>query len=389
MDPIPYSRQSINSDDLAMVTNTMGSDFLTQGPKINEFERAIEKELQVNHAVVCSSGTAALHLSYSAVGINSSSLGIVPAITFAATANALRYQGADVRICDVDPKTGLICLDSLKDLIIKTSKEKKNDVNLIAPVSFAGRVAPLKDCSEIAEKNNFVVIEDASHSPGAWTKTQNGVCKSANGEFAIASTLSFHPVKHICAGEGGAVVTNDKKLAEKAEKLRSHGIHRPYDENDDMPWYYEQVDLGWNYRLTDIQASLGISQIKRLDYFLKKRKAIAQRYDEVLSKDPYINHITTPPFDEGHAWHLYVISFLEKNHRNQAYKFLKEKKIFTQIHYIPVYKHPYYKNLLGSMVLPGSEEYFESCLSIPLYPDMTEIEQDRVLETLALFLEKG
>ena len=389
MDPIPYSRQSINSDDLAMVTNTMGSDFLTQGPKINEFERAIEKELQVNHAVVCSSGTAALHLSYSAVGINSSSLGIVPAITFAATANALRYQGADVRICDVDPKTGLICLDSLKDLIIKTSKEKKNDVNLIAPVSFAGRVAPLKDCSEIAEKNNFVVIEDASHSPGAWTKTQNGVCKSANGEFAIASTLSFHPVKHICAGEGGAVVTNDKKLAEKAEKLRSHGIHRPYDENDDMPWYYEQVDLGWNYRLTDIQASLGISQIKRLDYFLKKRKAIAQRYDEVLSKDPFINHIAAPPFDEGHAWHLYVIRFLEKNHRNQAYKFLKEKKIFTQIHYIPVYKHPYYKNLLGSMVLPGSEEYFESCLSIPLYPDMTEIEQDRVLETLALFLEKG
>ena len=391
MDPIPYSRQSINKDDIDMVTGTMNSDFLTQGPKIKDFENEIEQTLEVKHAVACSSGTSALHLAYSAAGITSKSLGIVPAITFAATANALRYQGAEVKFCDVDSTTGLICTDSLEEVIRKIPDSQKEELNIIAPVSFAGRVAPLPRCAEIAKANNFILIEDASHSPGAWAKKDIGDDKyfSANGEYALASTLSFHPVKHICAGEGGAVVTNNSELAEKAARLRSHGINRPYNDKDEMPWYYEQEDLGWNYRLTDLQASLGHSQIKRLNNFLSQRRKIARRYDQLLGKEPFKNYISPPPYEDGHAWHLYIIQFLEKEHRNSAYKFLKERKIFTQIHYIPVYRHPYYKKLVGSMHLPGAEAYFESCLSIPLYPDLSEQQQDRVLECLASFLEKG
>jgi UDP-4-amino-4,6-dideoxy-N-acetyl-beta-L-altrosamine transaminase len=391
MDPIPYSRQSINKDDIDMVTRTMNSDFLTQGPKIRDFENAIEQTLKVKHAVACSSGTSALHLAYSAAGITAKSLGIVPAITFAATANALRYQGAEVKFCDVDPKTGLICTDSLEEVIRGIPDSQKEELNIIASVSFAGRVAPLPKCAEIAKANNFILIEDASHSPGAWVKNDIGDDKyfSANGEFALASTLSFHPVKHVCSGEGGAVLTNNSELAEKAARLRSHGINRPYDDKDEMPWYYEQEDLGWNYRLTDLQASLGHSQINRLNDFLSKRRRIARRYDELLSKEPFKKYISPPPYEDGHAWHIYIIQFLEKGHRNLAYKFLKERKIFTQIHYIPVYRHPYYQNLIGSMSLPGAETYFESCLSIPLYPNLSEQQQDRVLECLALFLEKG
>ena len=374
-----------------MVIETMNSDFLTQGPNVKDFENAIEQTLKVKHAVACSSGTSALHLAYSAAGINSKSLGIVPAITFAATANALRYQGAEVKFCDVDSKTGLICPDSLEEVIRNIPDSQKEELNIIAPVSFAGRVAPLPRCAEIAKANNFILIEDASHSPGAWAKKDIGNDKyfSANGEYALASTLSFHPVKHICAGEGGAVITNNSEVAEKAERLRSHGINRPYNDKDEMPWYYEQEDLGWNYRLTDLQASLGHSQIKRLDNFLAQRRGIARRYDQLLGKEPFKKYISPPLYEDGHAWHLYIIQFLEKEHRNSAYKFLKERKIFTQIHYIPVYRHPYYQNLVGSMCLPGAEAYFESCLSIPLYPDLSEQQQDQVLECLALFLEKG
>ena len=387
---IPYSRQSINDEDISLITQTMSSDFLTQGPKIPEFEKALEQYFGVQHAIVCSSGTAALHLAYASAGINHESLGIVPAITFAATANALRYQSANIVICDVEPDTGLISIESLDHCLSGVSEEQKEKINLIAPVSFAGAVAPLDHCKKLAEHHNFILIEDASHSPGASTSSeQEGTIFSANGEHTLASTLSFHPVKHICAGEGGAVLTNNPELAAIAARLRSHGIHRPFNENDEMPWFYEQESLGWNYRLTDLQATLGISQLKRLDLFISKRRHLAKRYDRLLQAPPFSEHIQRPPFEEGHAWHLYVIRFMDKEKRNLAYKFLKSKNIFTQVHYIPVYKHPYYKNLLGQFSLPGAEAFFQSCLSIPIFPDLHESEQDRVLEALELFLTKG
>ena len=201
--------------------------------------------------------------------------------------------------------------------------------------------------------------------------------------------MSFHPVKHVCSGEGGAVLTNDNKLAEKASRLRSHGINRPFNTDDEKPWYYEQIELGWNYRLTDIQAALGLSQLNRLDQFLTKRRNLAARYNQILNKSPFDKNIVVPPFQEGHAWHLYVIKFKNSKIRNSAYKFFKSENILTQVHYIPLYKHPYYVKHLGNKVLPGAEEYFKTCLSIPIYPDLKEKEQDRVIETLEKFLQKG
>ncbi len=390
MDLIPYSRQSINEEDVSLITKTLTSDFLTQGPRVPDFERALEDKLGVKHAVVCSSGTAALHLSYASAGINEKSLGIVPAITFAATANAMRYQGGSVRFCDVEPDSGIISISSLEESISKIPDEQKENINLIAPVSFAGSVAPLTECKEIAEKNNFCIIEDASHSPGAWKyNKKNEKIYSANGIHALASTLSFHPVKHICAGEGGAVLTNDSKVAEKAAQLRSHGIKRPFNEIDEKPWYYEQEDLGWNYRLTDLQATLGLSQLSRLEQFLTQRRALAKRYDQILKQSPFREHIQCPPFEDGHGWHLYIIRFIDPSLRNQAYKFLKSKNILTQVHYIPVYKHPFYKKNLQEFSLPGAEAFYQSCLSIPMYPDLKQKEQDHVLNSLETFITQG
>jgi len=390
MDVIPYSRQSINEEDISLLSKAMSSDFLTQGPKIAEFEHALEEYFGVKHAVVCSSGTAALHLAYAAAGMNSESLGIVPAITFAATANAVRYQGGEVQFCDVEPDTGLISIESLQECLSRVSEKQKEKNNLIAPVSFAGAVAPLAQCQKLASENNFILVEDASHSPGASTPDdQEGTISSCSGIHALASTLSFHPVKHICAGEGGAVLTNDLHVAQKALRLRSHGINRPFTETDDMPWYYEQESLGWNYRLTDLQATLGLSQLSRLDDFLAKRRKLARRYDQRLRESPFQEHINCPPFERGHAWHLYIIRFKEESLRNLAYKYLKSKNILTQVHYIPVYKHPYYQKQNQGFQLPGAEKFFQGCLSIPMYPDLKEKEQDRVLETLEQFLLKG
>ena len=368
----------------------MTSDFLTQGPKIAEFENALEEYFGVKHAVVCSSGTAALHLAYASVGVNSESLGIVPAITFAATANALRYQGGEVQFCDVEPDTGLISIESLQECLERVPDKQKEQYNVIAPVSFAGAIAPLAQCKQLASENNFILVEDASHSPGAYTPDdQKGTISSCSGTQALASTLSFHPVKHICAGEGGAVLTNDLHVAQKALRLRSHGIIRPFNESDEMPWYYEQESLGWNYRLTDLQATLGLSQLSRLDDFLAKRRKLASRYNQILSQSPFKEHINCPPFEQGHAWHLYIIRFKDACLRNLAYKYFKSKNILTQVHYIPVYKHPYYQEQNQGFQLPGAEKFFQSCLSIPMYPDLKENEQDRVLKTLEQFLLKG
>ena len=389
MDLIPYSRQSISEEDISLLIETIKSDLLTQGPKIGDFENSIANFFNVKYSVVCSSGTAALHLAYAALGVNHNSLGIVPAITFAATANAFRYQRADVQFCDVDPETGLILLDSLEECMANVSEKQKEECNVIAPVSFAGSVAPLDKCRNIAEKNNFFVVEDGCHSPGAWKENhQKKIIKSGACINTIASTQSFHPVKHICAGEGGAVLTNDPKVAEKAKKLRNHGINRPYNDSHEKPWYYEQEDLGWNYRLTDIQATLGMSQLQRLASSLETRRYLAQRYDQALAQSPFEEHITRPALEKGHAWHLYVIKFKDYKLRDLAYKFFKSKNILTQIHYIPLYKHPYYSKDLGELNLPGAESFFKSCLSIPLYPELTEIEQNRVMDTLEQFLNR-
>ena len=387
---IPYSKQNISEEDVSAISEVMRSDFLTQGPKVEEFEAALASFFEVEHAVVCSSGTAALHLAYAALGIGKGSIGIVPAITFSATANALKYQDAELILCDVEPETGLIDVHSLEKCLNQLRPGQKERSNVIAPVSFAGSVAPLDECRALADEHGFSIIEDASHSPGAWKMGSSGKkINSSSGDWADASTLSFHPVKHICSGEGGAILTNSEILSSSARKLRSHGIHRPFDSNHPTPWLYEQDELGWNYRLTDLQAALGISQLSKLDESLARRSALASRYHQIFQEKPFSTYFDLPHMEEGNAWHLFVIRFKEPGQRDEAHKFLKARDILTQVHYVPLHRHPYFKKQLGDVSLPGAEKFFKGCLSIPLFPQMSESEQDRVTEALSQFVDRA
>lgn len=384
---IPYSKQSIKDVDLEAVSEVLKSPWLTQGPKVSEFEAHLSKAFHVKEAVACSSGTAALQLAYASLGVNSDSIGIVPSVTFAATANAFKYLGAKVLFCDVNPDDGIISLSSLEEMLIQVRKNCKLNIGVISAVSLAGKSAPLAKINELAKKYDFLLVEDASHSPGAYLESDNGKkTYSASCEWTDAATVSFHPVKHICCGEGGVMLTNSSDLSKRAERLRSHGITRDTDQSKERPWYYEQVELGWNFRLTDIQAALGIEQVKRLGSSIQKRHSIAQKYDSAFAESEFCGKIDCPPLLEGHAWHLYVIRFRQSALRDQAYHFLKERGITTQVHYIPIYRHPYHAGHHKDEDFPGAEAYFSSCLSIPMHPALTTTEQEEVIKVLGDFL---
>ncbi|MEK9773441.1 MAG: aminotransferase class I/II-fold pyridoxal phosphate-dependent enzyme, partial [Opitutae bacterium] len=368
---IPYSKQNITDEDLRAVSAVLQSDFLTQGPGVEAFEDSLKDYFAVKHAIACSSGTAALHLSYASIGVCPQTIGIVPAVTFSATANAFRYLGAEVRFCDVDQQTGLLCLDSLTSLLENIKPAPCQCPILIAPVSFAGATAPLDELDGIAAKFGFRVIEDASHSPGSTAQSKNGAYNSGSCIYSDAACLSFHPVKHICCGEGGAVLTNDHKLAKLARKLRSHGIERPFDDSHQSPWFYEQTELGWNYRLTDFQAVLGQSQLSRLDAQLEKRRQLAANYVRSFSNSPFKECFECPALLPGHSWHLFIIRFKQTGIRDKAHKYLKSRGITTQVHYVPLYRHPYYRERYGEAQLPGAEEFYQSCLSIPMFPALS------------------
>ena len=383
---IPYSKQSVSQDDIDAVNQVLRSNFLTQGPKIEEFEFALADYFGSKYAICCSSGSSALHLAYAGLGAEASSIAIVPAVTFSATANAFKYLGSKVIFCDIDPETGLLSIEHLEEILSDLNQSKHNQKGFITPVSFAGMVAPLQDCREISNKYGFHLIEDASHSFGA---TNEKTDRSGDCERVDASCLSFHPVKHICCGEGGAILTNSSELNSIAKRMRSHGIHRPHGDDHATPWYYEQVELGWNYRMTDIQAALGISQLKRVDQMISMRRKIAQRYDDVFQETEFQESFARPIYEVGHSWHLYIIRFHKKGIRDEAHKFLKNRGILTQVHYVPLYKHPYYEKENGKIQLPGAEQYFEGCLSIPIFPDLREEEQERIITELRNFIEKG
>lgn len=384
---IPYSMQDINDHDIAVVMRVLKSKFITQGPEVQAFENDLMEKFSVEHAIVCSSGTAALHLSYAALGIQEKSIGVVPAITFSATANAFRYLGAEVRFCDVDPKTGLLCLDSLECTLKEIDLASITCPGVVSPVSFAGSLAPLRQVRELSDSIGFKTVEDASHSPGAFSSSGGEIEESSSCINSDAACLSFHPVKHICCGEGGAVLTNDPEVADLARRLRSHGIERPFGESHESPWFYQQNELGWNYRLTDMQSALGRSQLERLPDQLKQRRKLAQRYDNRLKEYPFNQFLCPPLFENGHSWHLYIIRFKESGMRDKAHKFLKKEGIMTQVHYVPLYRHPYYAKILGEIRLPGAEEFYQSCLSIPMFPTLTEKNQDHVLNSLKKFCE--
>jgi len=371
MKTIPYSRQNINKNDIKEVIKVLGSDFLTQGPKLKEFEISLCKYTGASYAVAVSSGTAALHIACLAAGIKPGDEAITSPLTFLASANCILYCGADPIFSDIEPDTGNIDPVGLEKNISKRSK-------VIIPVHFAGHPCDLKAIRKIAKKYGLTVIEDAAHSLGAKYKNS----KIGSGEYSDITILSFHPVKHITTGEGGAVLTNSKLLYDKLIMLRSHGVTK--EKFNNVPhggWYYEMQLLGYNYRLTNIQSALGISQLKRIEYFVKRRRNIAQRYNEAFLNNPYFY----TPEEKDYAYssyHLYPLR-LKKEYismRSRIFDGLRRCGLGVQVHYIPVYLQPYYSGLgFKKGLCPKAEGFYFSEISIPLFPGMKNSEVDTVI----------
>jgi len=366
---IHYGKQSIDQDDINAVVDVLKSDFLTQGTKIIEFEDDLANYCGVKYAKVLSNGTAALHLAYLAIGLRQGDVVWTTPNTFVATANAALYCGAKVDFVDINPKTYNLSIEHLKDKLVQ-AKNNNQLPKLVVPVHFAGQSCEMQAIWELSKEYGFKVIEDACHALGGeYLDKKVGCCK-----YSDMVVFSFHPVKMITTGEGGAIVTNNQEYDERIQLLRSHGISKDevkFKKNDDGGWYYEQQDLGFNYRLTDIQAALGSSQLQRLDSFVEKRQKIAMRYlNELKNIELPYQHP-----DVKSSWHLFVIKI--KN-RKKVYNDLKSQGIMSQVHYIPVNKQPYY----GCKSLENSENYYQECLSLPIYVDLTIEDQGKVIKIL-------
>lgn len=396
MKAIPYGRQNITQEDISAVVEALQSDYLTQGPRIVEFEKNFSKYIGAEYSVAVSNGTAALHLAVMALGLNPGQKVITTPITFAASANCVRYCDGEVVFADIDPDTYLIDINNIENILLKS---KPGEFAGIIPVDFAGRSVNLEELRAIADKYNLWIIEDACHSPGGYFIDKNGEKQNCgNGKFADLSAFSFHPVKHIAAGEGGLISTNNKSLYNKLMQLRTHGIIKDNSSyinspsfacgqlSDEYPgWYMEMQELGYNYRITDFQAALGNSQLKRADEGILRREAIARNYKKAFDKKPYIKGQSG--IVEGHAYHLYVI---EVEDRKGLYDYLKSKSIYAQIHYIPCHLMPYYKNLgwkEGDM--PHAENYYKNCISLPMYPTLPDEEQQYVISSVNEFYGMG
>lgn len=389
---IPYGRQNITAEDIATVIETLQSDYLTQGPKIAEFEEAFAKYIGCKYAVAVANGTAALHLCALALDVAKGQKVITTPITFAASANCIRYCDGEVVFADIDQETYLIDYESVKKLL---EASPMGTYQGIVPVDFAGRAVDLEKFRTLADKYNLWIIEDSCHSPGGYFIDSKGNQQNCgNGSFADLAIFSFHPVKHIACGEGGMITTNDEKLYKKLLMLRTHGIVKSEDlytnsiefaggDTKYPLWYMEMQQLGFNYRLTDFQAALGLSQLRRADEGIARRREIAKKYNDAFQGKSFIKGQSGAI--EGHAYHLYII---EAEDRLGLYNFLRTKNIFAQIHYIPCHLMPYYRGLgwkEGDM--PDAENYYRHCISLPMYPTLTEEEQQFVIATLLSFYE--
>lgn len=382
MKNIPYGRQHIDQDDIAAVIETLQSDFLTQGPKIEEFEKAFADYVDVKYAVAVSNATAGLHIANMALNVKEGDRVITTPITFAASANASRYCGAEVWFADIDPETYLLDLDAVRTLI---ERKPKGFFKGIVPVDFAGLPVNLEGFRALADKHDLWIIQDAAHSPGgSFVDSKGEVNKCGNGKYAECSVFSFHPVKHIACGEGGMVTTNDEKLYELLKLYRSHGITKDNMSENHGGWFYEMQTLGYNYRLTDMQAALGISQLAKNPQGLIRRNQIADTYKNAFKRTK-IKYQSLP---NGcyNAHHLFVIEVAD---RKELYDYLREQNIFAQIHYIPLHTLPYYKKIgYGDADLSHAENYYKHCISLPIYPSLTEDEQGYVINKLYEFLDE-
>ncbi len=391
---LPYGRHLIEDDDISAVTDVLKGDWLTTGPTVAAFEAALARQLEAEFVISCNSGTAALHMACAALDIGPGDKAIVPAVTFLATANAVRYMGADVVFADCDPTSGLMRPDDFEGALDRAG----DPVKAVLPVHMAGQCADPEAIARIAGERGIRVVEDACHALGTRYRTGDGgmiaVGSCGHSDMAV---FSFHPVKTIAMGEGGAVATNDAELAARLTAFRNHGMTRDADRfrypelglaknGEPNPWYYEMPALGFNYRAPDINCALGLSQLGKLERFIARRRQLAQRYDTLLQ--PLGNMIRPIHRVENSvpAWHLYpvLIDFEQLPIDRAALMLhLAERGVGTQVHYLPVHLQPYYRNRYGDKILAGAESYYAQTLSLPLFPAMADDDVDRVVEELA------
>jgi UDP-4-amino-4,6-dideoxy-N-acetyl-beta-L-altrosamine transaminase len=393
---IPYGKQNITKEDIEVVIAALQSDYLTQGPRIKEFEEHFANYVGSKYAVAVSNGTAALHLCTLALGVNEGDKVITTPITFAASANCVRYCGGEVVFSDIDPSTYLLDIEKVRTLL---ENSPKGTYKGIIPVDFAGRAIDLEAYRKLADEYNLWIIEDACHAPGGYFMDCNGISQNCgNGNYADLAIFSFHPVKHIACGEGGMITTNDEFLYKKLLALRTHGITKneseytnsiefacgQESENELYPgWYMEMQTLGFNYRITDFQAALGTSQLERAEGGLIKRRSIASIYNEAFNGLSFIK--SQSGVVEGHAYHLYII---EVEDRLGLYNYLRKNNIFAQIHYIPCHLMPYYRQLgWKEGDFPNAESYYRGCISLPMYPTLTFDEQLYVVNKIKEFFK--
>lgn len=382
MNPLPYGRQWITEADIKAVTDVLHSDWLTQGPAIERFERKVADYCGAKHALAVSSATAALHIGALALDLGPGDRLWTSPNTFVASANCARYCGAEVDFVDIDPRTYNLSIAKLTAKLEQAAKVGKLP-KIIVPVDFSGQSCELDQIQALSKQYGFAVMQDASHAIGAQYQGK----PTGDGRYSDLTIFSFHPVKIITTGEGGMIMTNRTDLYEKLLRLRTHGITRDaklLTQPAHGPWYYEQLELGYNYRITDIQAALGASQMERLEEFVTRRRALAARYNELLKALPLTLPYQHP--DTNSSWHLYVIRLQldrsTKTHR-QVFEELRANGIGVQLHYIPVHTQPYYQELgFKTGDFPESEKYYGEAISLPMFAAMTDADQDRVVATL-------
>jgi UDP-4-amino-4,6-dideoxy-N-acetyl-beta-L-altrosamine transaminase len=383
---IPYGRQQIDANDIAAVVETLQSDFLTQGPKVPAFEDAVARRCNVNFAVAMNSATSALHLACLALGVGPGDLVWTSPISFVASANCARYCGADVDFVDVDVTTGLLDIQALQQKLQQAAANNRLPKVLI-PVHLAGHSCDMQQIAALCRPYGIRIIEDASHAIGALYQDRPvGSCQCSD-----ICVFSFHPVKIITSAEGGMALCNDVKLAENLRALRSHGITRNETEMTEPshgPWYYQQIELGYNYRMTDLQAALGLSQLDRLAQFVHQRIAATELYQTLIKDLPV--ELPAPARDGVSAWHLYIIRLQQPQLRRRVFEQLRAAGIGVNVHYIPIHTQPYYQQLGFQWgQYPQAEQYYSQIISLPLFAGITTAQQQQVVTALRQALESA
>ena len=380
---IPYGRQDISESDLAAVRDVLMSPFLTQGPAVPAFEAAVAARVGASHALAMNSATSALHVACAALDLGPGDVLWTQPNTFVASANCALYCGASVDFVDIDPRRYTMCPVALEIKLKQAEKDGKLP-KIVVPVHMCGQSADMDAISKLARAYGFAIVEDASHAIGGKYKDR----PVGAGPDTAVTVFSFHPVKIITSGEGGMAVTNNAALAERMAMLRSHGITRDEAQmthEADGPWYYQQVALGWNYRMTDIHAALGLSQLERLDDYIARRNLLAERYDRAFA-----GWALTSPWRDSEdvsAFHLYVIRLKDASRRRAVFEELRASGIGVNVHYIPVHLQPYYRDMgFAPGDFPNAEAYYDEAISLPLFPAMTDAEQDEVIATLGRVL---